>query len=98
MVFDLDDTLLDRENAVDRMFLMILEKCYEVVNDSTKNIMLQKFKEYDKSTKDINGCQNVNIKGIWFNPHMTKNDTTILPFAEIHSFDGLLDFLHNRSN
>ena len=222
ILFDLDDTLLDRDNAVDQIFLMILEKCYEGVNDSTKNEMLQKLKEYDKRAygysdkttvlntffdefppkhrlpsndiqdfwnhnfpncfsidqhtlniintikthvkvaiisngtthrqkakiiktnlnsyfdniliseevgfskpdkrifdlalnklnvqpeetlfvgddlkKDISGCQNVNIKGIWFNPHMTKNDTTIIPFAEIHSFDSLLDFLHNRSN
>lgn len=222
ILFDLDDTLLDRDNAVDQIFLMILEKCYEGVNDSTKKEMLQKFKEYDKRAygysdkttvlatffdefppkhrlpsidiqefwnhnfpncfsidhhtlniintikthvkfaiitngtthrqkakiiktnlksyfdniliseevgfskpdkrifelalnklnvqpeetlfvgddlkKDISGCQNVNIKGIWFNPHMTKNDTTIIPFAEIYSFDGLLDFLHNRSN
>ncbi|TGN32074.1 hypothetical protein E4L99_16110 [Lysinibacillus sp. S2017] len=27
--------------------------------------------------KEIDGCQNANIKGIWFNPHMTKNTTTI---------------------
>ncbi|PXW87509.1 putative hydrolase of the HAD superfamily [Pseudogracilibacillus auburnensis] len=214
MLFDLDDTLLNRDKAVDKMFLIILEKCYEDIKHSTKNEMLQRFKEYDKryygyndktkvlgslfdefppkyrlhrnyiqdfwnnhfphcfsinqntlnvvntikkqgkiaiitngSTqrqkakitnsnlnsyfnliiiseevglskpdkrifdlalnklnvqpeaalfvgddleKDIGGCQNANIKGIWFNPHMIKNDTEIKPYAEIHSFDRLV--------
>lgn len=220
IIFDLDDTLLDRDNAVNQMFLMILEKCYEGVDHSTKNKMLLKFKEYDKSAygysdktkvleslfdefppkyrlpskdiqafwnhhfphsfvidqdtikivntlrtqvkvaiitnglterqtakmihtnliscfdliliseevgfskpdrrifelalnklnvqpeetlfvgddleKDIGGCQSVSIKGIWFNPHMVKNDTTIKPYAEINSFERIVDFLHNR--
>jgi putative hydrolase of the HAD superfamily len=216
MLFDLDDTLLNRDKAVDKMFLIILEKCYEDVKHSLKNEMLRKFKEYDKrgygysdktkvlesffdefppkyrlphnyiqdfwnnnfphcfsinqntinivntikvqakvaiitngSTqrqkakiintklnscfdiiiiseevgfskpdkrifelalnklnvqpeaalfvgddieKDISGCQNANIKGIWFNPHMIKNDTEIKPYAEINSFDRLLSY------
>jgi putative hydrolase of the HAD superfamily len=216
MLFDLDDTLLNRDKAVDKMFLIILEKCYEDVKHSAKNEMLQKFKEYDNrgygysdktkvlesffdefppkyrlprnyiqdfwnnnfphcfsinqntinivntikmqvkvaiitngSTqrqkakiintnlnscfdiiiiseevgfskpdkrifelalnklnvqpeaalfvgddieKDIGGCQNANIKGIWFNPHMIKNDTEIKPYAEINSFDRLLSY------
>ncbi|PDZ65304.1 2-haloalkanoic acid dehalogenase [Bacillus cereus] len=48
MLFDLDDTLLDRDKAVDKLFLLVLEKCYEDVSDTVKNNMLQKFKEYDK--------------------------------------------------
>ncbi len=48
MLFDLDDTLLDRNKAVDNLFLLVLEKCYEDVSDTVKNNMLQKFKEYDK--------------------------------------------------
>jgi len=47
MLFDLDDTLLNRDKAVENIFLMILEKCYENVKHSAKNGMLQKFKEYD---------------------------------------------------
>ncbi|PFE05341.1 2-haloalkanoic acid dehalogenase [Bacillus cereus] len=214
MLFDLDDTLLNRDKAVDKMFLMILEKCYEDIKFSEKDEMLQKFKEYDKRSygysdktkvlesffdefppkyrlprnyiqdfwnnnfpncfsinqhtinilntikmqvkvaiitngttqrqkakiintnlnncfdiiiiseevglskpdkrifelalnklnvspeaalfvgddieKDISGCQNANIKGIWFNPHMIKNDTEIKPYAEINSFNRLL--------
>lgn len=214
MLFDLDDTLLDRDKAVDNLFLLVLEKCYEDVSDTVKNNMLQKFKEYDKreygisdktivleslfdefapkyrlprnyiqdfwnenfpkcfsidqntilflnhikrhfkvgiitngSTqrqkakiintglneyfdtiiiseevgfskpdkrifelalnklnvqsedvlfvgddleKDIAGCQNANIKGIWFNPNMIKNNTDTKPYAEITSFDNLL--------
>ncbi|MCP3740435.1 HAD family hydrolase [Rossellomorea sp. BNER] len=216
MIFDLDDTLLDRDKAVDKMFSIILKKCYEDVKYSAKNQMLKKFKEYDKrrygdnnkiivleslfdefppnyrlplndiqdfwnnhfphcfsinqhtinivntiqmhaqvaiitngSTqrqkakimntslnscfdtiiiseevgfskpdkriielalnklnvqpeaalfvgddieKDIDGCQNANIKGIWFNPYMIKNDTEIKPYAEINSFDSLLSY------
>lgn len=36
MLFDLDDTLLNRDKAVDKMFLIILEKCYEDVKHSAK--------------------------------------------------------------
>ena len=217
MLFDLDDTLLNRDHAVDKMFLMVLEKCYEDVRYPVKNEMLQKFKEYDKKgygysdktkvlesfldefppkyrlprndiqdfwnhnfpqcfsinqntikivnaikrqvkvaiitngstqrqkakirktdlnncfdiiiiseeagfskpdkrifelalnkmnvqpeaalfvgddiERDIGGCQNANIKGIWFNPHMNKNDTEIKPYAEIDSFDSLLSYI-----
>ena len=216
MIFDLDDTLLNRTMAVDKMFFIILEKCYEDVKRSVKNEMLKKFKEYDKESyghndktkvfesffdefppkyrlprnyiqdfwnntfphcfsinqntiniintikmhvkvaiitngstqrqkakiintnlnscfeiiiiseevgfskpdkrifelalnklnvksedalfvgddieKDIGGCQNANIKGIWFNPHMIKNDTEIKPYDEINSFDKLLSY------
>lgn len=48
MLFDLDDTLLNRDMAVDTLFLFVLEKCYEDVSDTVKNNMLRKFKEYDK--------------------------------------------------
>ena len=216
MLFDLDDTLLNRDEAVDKIFLLILEKCYEDVQDSAKYEMLKKFKEYDKRgygygdktlvlesffdefppkyrlprigiqdfwnnnfpycfsinqntlniintikmhvkvaiitngltqrqnakimntnlnscfdivmiseevgfskpekhifelalkklnvqpkealfvgddiEKDIGGCQNASIKGIWFNPHKIKNDTEIVPYAEIHSLDRLLSY------
>ncbi|HJV16829.1 MAG TPA: HAD-IA family hydrolase, partial [Bacillales bacterium] len=46
----------------------------------------------DDIEKDIGGCQIANIKGIWFNPQMIKNDTEINPYAEIHSFDRLLSY------
>ncbi|MDL4840242.1 HAD family hydrolase [Aquibacillus rhizosphaerae] len=216
MLFDLDDTLLSRDKAVDEMFLVILAKCYEDGNHSAKNEMLQRFKEYDKrsygysdktkvfesffnefppkyrlprnsiqdfwnnhfphcfsinqhtlhivntikkhvkvaiitngSTQrqkakimktnlnsyfdiiiiseevgykkpdkrifelalnklnvqpedalfvgddleiDIGGCQNANIKGVWFNPHKIKNDTGIKPYREINSFGSLLSY------
>ncbi|MBZ9536722.1 HAD-IA family hydrolase [Cytobacillus oceanisediminis] len=216
VLFDLDDTLLDRDNAVDKLFFILLEKCYEGISDSLKREMLQEFKEQDKrcygqkdKTKvfesffdsfppkhriphndiltfwnqhfpycfsvnqdrlnilnrlksqvkvaiitngtvhrqkakirstnlhhyfdtiiisdevgiskpdkrifvlalnklnvqpedtlfvgddleiDIGGCQNTNIKGVWFNPLRIKNDTEIKPFAEIDSFDRLLSY------
>ncbi|MBD8067357.1 HAD family hydrolase [Bacillus sp. PS06] len=216
ILFDLDDTLLNRDEAVDKLFLIIFDKCYEDLSLSTKSEMLKRFKEFDKrdygfgdktnvlesffvefppklriphndiqdfwnhhfprcfsvnqntinmintikmhakvaiitngSTqrqkakimnthlndrfdliiiseevgmskpdkrifelalnqlnvkpedalfvgddleKDIAGCQNANIKGIWFNPNKIKNDTEIIPFAEIQSLDRLLDY------
>ncbi|PGW35550.1 2-haloalkanoic acid dehalogenase [Bacillus cereus] len=217
MLFDLDDTLLDRDKAVDKLFLFVLEKCYEDVSDIVKNNMLQKFKEYDKreygirdktivleslfnefapkyrlphnyiqdfwnenfpkcfsidqntihflnhikrhfkigiitngSThrqkakiintnlnnyfdtiiiseevglskpdkrifelalnklnvqpentlfvgddleEDIAGCQNANIKGVWFNPQIIKNTAEIQPYAEINTLDSLLSYV-----
>ncbi|MCC3359270.1 HAD family hydrolase [Bacillus sp. REN16] len=217
MLFDLDDTLLNRDKAVDKLFLLILEKWYGDVKDSVKTKMLEKFKDYDHRSygvsdktkvleaffdefppkhrlpnkdiqdfwnhhfpqcfsidpniidivnaiktkvkvaiitngstqrqkakimnthlnscfeliiiseevglskpdkrifelalkklnvepeaalfvgddleKDMGGCQNANIKGIWFNPHRIKNDTEIKPYAEIDSFDRLLSYL-----
>lgn len=216
MLFDLDDTLLNRDNAVEKMFLIILEKCYEHVKLSERIKMQKKFQEYDNSSygnndkikvlesffdefppqyrlprndiqdfwnyhfpncfsinqetiniintikmhvkvaiitngstqrqkakiintqlncyfeiiiiseeaglskpdkrifelalkklnvepedalfvgddleKDIGGCQNTGIKGIWFNPYLNKNDTEIKPYAEIDSFNKLLDY------
>ena len=46
----------------------------------------------DDLEKDIAGCQNANIKGIWFNPNMIKNNTDTKPYAEITSFDNLLSY------
>ncbi|WP_186578008.1 HAD family hydrolase [Aquibacillus kalidii] len=216
MLFDLDDTLINRNQAVENLFFIILEKCYRDLNHVAQQHMLQKFKLYDHSSygngdkvkvlelffdefppnhrlprndlqdfwnnhfpkcfsidketihivntiklhakvgiitngstqrqnakikntslnscfdiilisdevgfskpdnrifelalnklhvqpedtlfvgddleKDIAGCQNANIKGVWFNPEMTKNDTEIKPFAEINSLDGLLSY------
>ncbi|WP_219375771.1 HAD family hydrolase [Bacillus mycoides] len=217
MLFDLDDTLLDRDKAVDKLFSIILEEFYgDVEQHAVKNEMLQKSKEYDKKSyghsdkvkvleslfdefppkyrlprnyiqdfwnnnfpkcfsinqktiniintikshikvgiitngstqrqkakiintnlnryfdtiiiseeagfskpdkrifelavnklnvqsedvlfvgddleKDIAGCQNANIKGIWFNPNMIKNNTDTKPYAEITSFDNLLSY------
>lgn len=54
VLFDLDDTLLNREKAVDGMFFIILEKCYANVKLSTKKYMLQKFREYNKKCYGIN--------------------------------------------
>ena len=48
MLFDLDDTLLDRDKSSRGIILIVLEKCYENVDGAAKSNMLQKFKEYDK--------------------------------------------------
>jgi putative hydrolase of the HAD superfamily len=216
VIFDLDETLLNRDKAIEQMFLIILDKCYEDVKHSANNEMLKKFKEYDKESyghndktkvfelffdefppkyrlprngiqdfwnnnfphcftinqntiniinkikmqvkvaiitngstqrqkakimntnlnscfetiiiseevgfskpdnrifelalnklnvkpedalfvgddieKDIGGCQNANINGIWFNPHNNKNDTDIKPYAEVNSLEELLSY------
>ncbi|MDJ0332870.1 HAD family hydrolase [Planococcus sp. S3-L1] len=217
MIFDLDDTLLDRNQAVNNLFSILIEDFYENVKEINKKEMLKKFKEYDKRNygngdktrvlepffdefptesrlhrndmldfwntnfpncfsanqntidivntikkqvkiaiitngatkrqkakmskskldrcfdkviiseevgfskpdeqifemalknlnvkpeealfvgddlvKDIGGCQNVNIKGIWFNPQSIKNNTAIKPYGEINSLDRLLSYL-----
>lgn len=46
----------------------------------------------DDLVKDIDGCQQAHIKGIWFNPSMRKNDTDIQPYAEIHSLEHVFNF------
>lgn len=222
VLFDLDDTLLNRNKAIDKMFSIVLDKCYENAEFSAKHEMLFKFWEYDKRSygdsdkvkvivsffdefppifrlqhsiiqefwndnfplcfsisqntldiintikkyakiaiitngsiqrqkakinntnlnsyfdtiiiseevgfckpdkrifelalkklsvqpeealfvgddieKDIGGCQNSNIKGIWFNPYRNKNDTEIKPYAEINSLDKLLGCLKVLDN
>ncbi|PFG05144.1 HAD-IA family hydrolase [Bacillus sp. es.034] len=47
MLFDLDDTLLDRNQAVDNIFIVLLEECYGNVEHTLKAEMLRKFKMYD---------------------------------------------------
>ncbi|SES63071.1 putative hydrolase of the HAD superfamily [Oceanobacillus limi] len=217
MLFDLDDTLVNRDQAVDNMFLKVLEACYGDVKQPVKNHMLNQFKEYDKKSfgydnkinvleslfdefpptyrlsrndiqdfwnqhfancfsinqqtlhivnmikehvkvaiitngstkrqkakirntnldscfdtiliseevgmkkpdkrifdlaldmlhvpaesalfvgddmeKDIDGSQQANMKGIWFNPQQLTNDTEIKPYAEIDSLDRLLRYI-----
>lgn len=46
----------------------------------------------DDLEKDIGGCQNTGIKGIWFNPQRNNNDTEIKPYAEIKSLAELLSY------
>lgn len=47
----------------------------------------------DDLEKDIAGPQNVNIKGVWFNPQKIKNTTQIQPYAEINTLDSLLSYV-----
>ncbi len=56
-IFDLDETFLNRDKAIERIFLMFLDKCYEDVKHSVKNEMLKKFKEYDKESYGHNEKQ-----------------------------------------
>ena len=49
-IFDLDEILLNREKAIEQMFELILDKCYEDINSTVKSSMLKKFKEYDKES------------------------------------------------
>lgn len=65
VIFDLDDTLLNRDNALDKMFSIILEKCYEDVKSSERNQMLQKFKEYDR--RDYGNSNKTRVFELFFN-------------------------------
>jgi len=53
ILFDLDDTLLNRDHAVDNLFYIILEKYYGAIQGMLKKDMLEKFKEYDKETMEL---------------------------------------------
>ncbi|MTH51867.1 HAD-IA family hydrolase [Bacillus mangrovi] len=52
MLFDLDDTLVDRDRAVERMFCKVIETCYEDVPVNAE--MLQAFKENDQKDYGTN--------------------------------------------
>lgn len=47
MLFDLDNTLLNRDEAVDRLFFKVVKMCYRDVDHTLKNEMRQQFKVYD---------------------------------------------------
>jgi len=49
IMFDLDDTLLDRDKAVEIMFSVVMEKCYKNagITEPLYNEMLGEFKKYD---------------------------------------------------
>jgi putative hydrolase of the HAD superfamily len=46
ILFDLDDTLIDRGKAADAMFLVIAKECYSNV---AADEMLQSFRKYDNN-------------------------------------------------
>lgn len=48
VIFDLDDTLIDRNEAVKNLFYIISEKYYKNIDTARANEMLHKFKFYDK--------------------------------------------------
>jgi len=48
----------------------------------------------DRLDKDILGCQNAGIRGIWYNPNNLINNTEIKPFAEIHDFAEILEYIN----
>ncbi|WGT36847.1 HAD family hydrolase [Lysinibacillus sp. 1 U-2021] len=65
ILFDLDDTLLNRNHAVDNLFYIILEKYYGVIQGMLKKDMLEKFKEYDK--RDYGIADKTNVLSSFFN-------------------------------
>lgn len=48
VIFDLDDTLVDRNTAINNLFYIILEKYYKNVDTAKEDEILNKFKLYDK--------------------------------------------------
>lgn len=81
ILFDLDDTLINRDQAVDKMFSLILEKCYEGVPHPAKDEMLHRFREYDKGSYGDNNKINV-LESLFdeFPPHYR------LPRQDIQDF------------
>jgi len=56
ILFDLDDTLVDRNKALEKLFSIILEKCYLEIKPAVKNEMFRQFKQLDNKglTSDKN--------------------------------------------
>jgi putative hydrolase of the HAD superfamily len=50
VLFDLDDTLLDRDMAVHKLFLKNLYEWYEDISHSARDEMLYRFRDLDKSS------------------------------------------------
>lgn len=48
VIFDLDDTLIDRNDAISNLFYIILEKYYKDIDNDKVEDMLVKFKLYDR--------------------------------------------------
>lgn len=48
VIFDLDDTLVDRNEAVSNLFYIILEKYYKNTDKDKVDVMLEKFRSFDK--------------------------------------------------
>ncbi|WP_026691347.1 HAD family hydrolase [Alteribacter aurantiacus] len=81
MLFDLDDTLLDRNKAVDNLFLIVLETCYENVEHLVKKEMLATFKRYDKRSYGYR--DKTEVLEAFFDKFPTKHR---LPKQEIQAF------------
>ncbi len=81
VLFDLDDTLLNRHQAVDKMFFLIIETYYENVKESLKEQMLHKFKECDRRGYGDN--DKVKVLESFFNEYPPKNR---LPRQDIQTF------------
>ncbi|WP_235973606.1 HAD family hydrolase [Peribacillus faecalis] len=79
VLFDLDDTLLSRDLAIDQLFFIILEKCYEDTNHSEE--MLRSFKECDKRSYGDNDKSKV--LNSFFDEYPPKNR---LPCHSIQDF------------
>lgn len=87
-----DHIIISEEVGFSKPDKRIFELALSVLNVQAENVLFVG----DDIEKDIGGCQNVNIKGIWFNPLRIKNNTDIKPYAEINSLDELLRFLPNK--
>jgi len=50
----------------------------------------------DSLRKDVQGAQNAEIKGVWYNPEKEINKTTITPDFEIHSLHEIATLIKNN--
>lgn len=83
-----DTIIISEEAGFSKPDKLIFELALNKLNVQSEDVLFVG----DDLEKDIAGCQNANIKGIWFNPNMIKNNTDTKPYAEITSFDNLLSY------
>lgn len=74
-----DTIIISEETGFSKPDKRIFELALKKLNVQPEDVLFVG----DDLEKDIAGCQNVNIKGIWFNPNMIKNNTDTKPYAEI---------------
>jgi putative hydrolase of the HAD superfamily len=87
-MFDLDDTLLNRKQAVENIFPLIIEKCYKNIALTEEQYcgMLKTFKEYDQNGRS----DKIKMFGSLFNefpPLYRLSDSEIKQFWESNFYD-----------
>lgn len=81
VIFDLDDTLIDRNEAIKNLFFIILNNYYENIDAIKEEKMLRKFKFYDK--ENYGDSDKIKVLKPFFNefpPEVIMSEDTMIDF------------------